>query len=364
MQLRNAPATGTLMPAAAYHSTAWLDRELDHVFEKTWSLVAAVEDVAEPGSYVDAAVGRSPLVIVRGHDGVLRAFHNFCRHRGMAVVCAAGRTDANLRCPYHGWEFGVHDGSLQRVPQRSSQFADIDLNDWGLLPASIGEWGGMVFAHPDPDAAPFREFMGPWADHIGSYRPEELTQVARVRLEANFNWKLFVENHIDVLHLWYLHDKTLADFDHPRFQHQLLGEHWVSHEPLKHADPNDATLTPGTVPIAHIDDRDRFGIGAHLLFPNMCMASASEFWISYQVSPLAPDRSVIDLRVRAEPGADADRLLAAARSFIDEDIFACEQVQAIVKAPRFQVGPLASEHEQPILDFHRHLLHRLEPLTV
>ena len=51
--------------------------------------------------------------------------------------------------------------------------------------------------------------------------------------------------------------------------------------------------------------------------------------------------------MRAEPGADADGLLAAARSFIDEDIAACERIQAALASPWFAVGPLARDHEAP-----------------
>ena len=364
MDLRNDSPTRFLLPAEAYRDPAWLEREQRALFDHTWHLVAAVDELTEPGSYVEAAAGRSPLIVVRGSDGVIRAFHNFCRHRGMAVVCAAGRTSSTLRCPYHGWEYGADDGALVRVPQRAGQFADVETERWGLVPASVGIWGGLVFAHPDDDAEPFDAFLGEWPQHIGSFRPERLTQLARVRIEGSFNWKLFVENHIDVLHLWYLHDRTLADFDHPRFQHRNLGGHWVSYEPLKGGEVAEAAITRGTTPIAHLAERDRTGIGAHMLFPNVLMASSSEFWISYAVSPLTPDRSVIDLRVRAEPGADAAELVAAARSFIDEDVFACEQVQAVLAAPRFEVGPLAAEHERPITTFHQHLLAVLEAGTV
>ncbi len=298
-----------LLEPAAYVSDAWLELERERLFGRTWQLVAAVEDLpaGDPDAAVDATVGTTPLVIRRGADG--------------AVVA---RRD---------------DGT----------------------PASVGVWEGLIFAHPDPAAPPLSAFMGSWVDLVGSYRPGALTEVARVAIEGEFNWKLFVENHIDVLHLWYLHDRTLADFDHPRFEHHNVGGHWASYEPLKQGADGlgTATLTQGTTPIAHIDDRDRFGIGAHMLFPNVLMASSSEFWITYAVSPLGPTRSVIDLRIRAEPGADGDRLVAAARSFIDEDVFACEQVQRVLRSPRFEVGPLAFDHERPIMTFHQHLLDAL-----
>ncbi|MBV8961427.1 MAG: hypothetical protein JO087_21905, partial [Actinobacteria bacterium] len=61
----------------------------------------------------------------------------------------------------------------------------------------------------------------------------------------------------------------------------------------------------------------------------------------------------------AEAGADGDALLEAARSFIDEDIHACERIQAAMASPWFEVGPLAREHEAPITAFHEHVLAEL-----
>jgi predicted mannosyl-3-phosphoglycerate phosphatase (HAD superfamily) len=66
--------------------------------------------------------------------------------------------------------------------------------------------------------------------------------------------------------------------------------------------------------------------------------------------------SVIDLRIRAEPGADADALLEALHSFIVEDIAACEAIQQATGSPAFALGPLAQDHERPISIFHRNLL--------
>ena len=40
----------------------------------------------------------------------------------------------------------------------------------------------------------------------------------------------------------------------------------------------------------------------------------------------------------------------------DEDGGACEQMQVAMHSPRFEVGPLAIEHERPIADFHRNIL--------
>jgi Rieske 2Fe-2S family protein len=348
-----------LLAPDAYRSQSWFDREQHAVFTNRWCPVADEAQLVEPGAYVAATVGLAPLLVVRGDDGELRAFQNLCRHRGMVLLEGQGHCGRAIDCFYHQWRYGLA-GDLQLVPQRKDQFPDLDPDRWGLLPASVGVWEGIVFAHPDPDAAPLADFVAPLADNIGSHRPGLLQQVARVDLDAACNWKLFVENHIDVYHLWYLHSETLGDFDHTRFEHVTVGGDWFSYEPLRNGDLESSRLRQGTTAIAHLDERDRIGIGAHMLFPNVLVATSSEFFMTYQAVPVAPDRTRIEVRIRAEAGADADVLVAAARSFIDEDILACERVQAGLGAPAFSIGPLATDHEAPITRFQEHLLAELD----
>jgi phenylpropionate dioxygenase-like ring-hydroxylating dioxygenase large terminal subunit len=351
-----------LLPPVAYSSADWFEREQASLFGSRWALVAATDELTLPGDYVTATAGRAPLVVVRGDDGGLRAFHNLCRHRGMVLLQGSGTLDRTITCFYHQWRYGL-DGTLQVVPQRKDQFPGLDVRDWGLLPASVEVWEGMVFAHPDQNAPPLVDTLAGIPEHIGSHRPGLLTQVAVRHLEARCNWKLFVENHVDVYHLWHLHATTLADFDHTRFEHLQTGRNWASYEPLKHPDLAGAALTSGTDQISHLDERDRYGLGAHLVFPNLMIATAAEFFATYMAIPVAPDRSVIELRMRAEPGADSEAVTTSAVSFIEEDIRACEAVQQAVASPAFRVGPLAVDHERPIASFHTNILQALDDTT-
>jgi|SoiMethySBSTD1v2_1073268.scaffolds.fasta_scaffold30938_7 phenylpropionate dioxygenase-like ring-hydroxylating dioxygenase large terminal subunit len=350
-------APAFLLGRTAYTDADWFAREQSQLFARTWALVGDASAVAHPGEYLTATVGGAPLIVTVDDDGTRRAFHNMCRHRGMVMLGGSGTCRA-IRCDYHAWRYGL-DGSLRVVPQRADQFPDVDPDQLGLLPAAVAEWEGLVFACPDPGVAPLDAWMAGFPDAIGSVRPGLVPQVAMADIPAACNWKLFVENHIDVYHLWYLHALSLADFEHRRFEHRAVGPHWVSYEPRRPSLSGTGSspgLDAGNPPLAHLAERDRDGLGAHLLFPNVTMAVSAEFVITYAAVPVAPDATRIELRVRAEPGADATGLLAAARSFIDEDISACERVQAAMTSPWFEVGPLARDHEAPIAAFQRNLL--------
>lgn len=326
------------------------------LFANAWHLVSTSDEITEPGDFVTVDAGTDPLVVVRGLDGSLRAFHDFCPHRGIKILEAQGNARTGIVCPYHFWNFAL-DGTLRTVPQ-ANEFDLTALEHCSLVPASVGEWGGLVFANGDP-AADFDTWLGAFPDHIGSYRPEQLQEVVRVQFDARCNWKLFVENHVDVYHLWYLHARSLGGYDHHRFEWNAIGPHWVSYEPAKDGIERKRPHV-GSAPIAGLTDRDRIGIGAHMLFPNTLFATESEFFMSYVARPLAPEQTVIDVRIRAEPEADVEMLVAAAKEFMLEDVAACEGIQKTVRSSRFRVGPLAQNHERPIMLFHEQLLAHLD----
>jgi phenylpropionate dioxygenase-like ring-hydroxylating dioxygenase large terminal subunit len=250
--------------AALYTDPGVLATERARLFARSWSVVSSADELAANGSYVTAAPGGIPVAVVRGNDGVLRAFHNVCRHRGITLLEGAGTVGRLMTCPYHQWSYDT-TGALIRVPQRQDQFAELDPCTLGLLPARVAEWNAMVFVNPDPHAAELRSAMAGLDDRLDGVAAAAPRQVAVMHYEAACNWKLLVENHIDVYHLWYLHARSLAGYDHRQFHWESLGDNWWSLEPLK------------APPFEHRCDRlaeeTRQHIGAYLLFPNLMLVS-------------------------------------------------------------------------------------------
>lgn len=65
-------------------SEEFYEKEREHVFKKTWLYVGRVERVPKSGSYFTRELRflNTSIIIVRGKDDVIRAFHNICPHRG------------------------------------------------------------------------------------------------------------------------------------------------------------------------------------------------------------------------------------------------------------------------------------------
>jgi phenylpropionate dioxygenase-like ring-hydroxylating dioxygenase large terminal subunit len=157
------------LPGWSYHSPALLDLEKEHVFRNHWQIVGHVSDVPNAGDYLAMDVVGERALVVRGKDGVVRAFHNMCRHRGSRVVAEDKGTCRNaLVCPFHGWVYNL-DGTL-RGAARPGSFPDLDKAEFGLSPLELDIWMGFIFVRfrqgPQPSVA---ELLSPVEAEIAPY---------------------------------------------------------------------------------------------------------------------------------------------------------------------------------------------------
>lgn len=373
------------MPIEAYTSDDWFAREQKELFEKVWTFAGMTEDLALAGDYKCLTVGRYPILVIRDHGGELRAFHNLCRHRGSQLLQGTGNVGEAITCFYHRWKYDL-SGELLRVPQEKKQFPGLDKSCLGLLPAKLATWRNVVFVHPDPDAEPLETWLADFPDSVGPHEPENLVEVAHIRYRIKANWKIVVENFIDGYHFFYLHPNSLGDGDFYQQTWRPSGRHWIFYRPLKEGVSHDNEALPV---LEGVDPT--YGAGAYLLFPNLALYERATYWLTFFVEPLAANRSIVEIRIRARPEAleklqnesadepapadlpDYIELAKGPAAFIRmppedvhpldsdsvmlEDIYACEAVQNGMGSPKCEVGPLSkwesalTFHQQQILDY-------------
>ena len=62
---------------------------------------------------------QTSILVVRGRNGEIHAFHNICSHRGNKVAYGAHGNTKTFRCSYHLWEYDL-TGKLINVPDEET----------------------------------------------------------------------------------------------------------------------------------------------------------------------------------------------------------------------------------------------------
>ena len=80
------PSRSLSLKATAYTEASWFDADLKAIISRSWQWVCHVEKTREPGSYITVEIAGSPIAVVRGRDGMLRACYNVCKHSLMLML--------------------------------------------------------------------------------------------------------------------------------------------------------------------------------------------------------------------------------------------------------------------------------------
>ncbi|MDO3634866.1 aromatic ring-hydroxylating oxygenase subunit alpha [Mycolicibacterium arseniciresistens] len=198
-------------------SEEFYEREREHVFKKTWLYMGRVEQVPRSGCYFTRELTflNTSIIVVRGKDGVIRAMHNICPHRGNKMLWeddpfqeVSGRAPL-LYCRFHGWRYHL-DGSLHSAT-RQDLLLDFDADSCRVPAIQCEVWEGFVFVNLDPhNTEPLRSFLGELAHGIEGYPFEGPHQVYRFKAELQCNWKIFVDGFAESYHGPYLHASSFG----------------------------------------------------------------------------------------------------------------------------------------------------------
>ena len=99
------------LPQPFYNDARLFALDMQEIFEKEWLFAGMTCEIPTKGNFMTLDVGDNPIVIVRGGEGTIHAFHNVCRHRGSRLCTKDKGKVAKLVCPYHQWTYEL-DGRL------------------------------------------------------------------------------------------------------------------------------------------------------------------------------------------------------------------------------------------------------------
>jgi phenylpropionate dioxygenase-like ring-hydroxylating dioxygenase large terminal subunit len=213
------PETSDLLPTWTYYDPEYFDLEQAEIFSKNWLAVGHISDMPERGNYLTLDAIGEQVVVIRGHDDQVRAFHNVCRHRGARLLGEEmGQCPHTLSCPFHGWTYRL-DGQLIGVPAENT-FEDLDKKNISLVPVEMEIWNGFVFIRLQGGGQSVAEQMAPLDSIFGPYQIENMVPVKNSRYHEirPYNWKVIHDIDNEGYHI---------PVGHPSLQ-QLYGKSYTS----------------------------------------------------------------------------------------------------------------------------------------
>ena len=195
------PEQAHAFPSRYYYDAGVFQREVGAIFYPAWHFAGHRSEVSEPGDFIKVDVLDQSVLVVCGEDGVARAFHNVCQHRGTRLVEERrGQIERVIRCPYHAWAYRL-DGRLRHAP-RSEAVQGFDPGAVSLAPVRIEEVSSFLFVNFDPDATSLREEVGASAALMARHFPDlpDMELVDELDYEVAANWKVIAENAIEGYH--------------------------------------------------------------------------------------------------------------------------------------------------------------------
>jgi choline monooxygenase len=191
---------GYSLPARYFYDEGVFHQEKSRIFFKSWHLVAHLNELREPGSFVTHDIFEQSVLIVAGRGGEIRAFHNVCQHRGNRLVEARRGKTPTFTCGYHAWTYAL-DGCLRGAPNVLG-VEGFRKSDHGLKPVRVEIFASFVFVNLDPAAKSIAD-MAPGAEQeIRRFIPDldRLKLIEEVDVPVAANWKVIQENSIEGYH--------------------------------------------------------------------------------------------------------------------------------------------------------------------
>jgi phenylpropionate dioxygenase-like ring-hydroxylating dioxygenase large terminal subunit len=346
-------------------SPDFYELEREAIFKRAWLNVGRVEDLPRKGSYFtkEIHVAKASVVVVRGTDDEIRAFHNVCRHRGNKLVWndyPGEETRGFCRqftCKYHGWRYGL-DGSLAFV-QQENEFFDLDKGAHGLVPVRCDVWAGFVFVNlaAEPRQSLY-EFLGPMVTALEGYPFDQMNSRFGYRTTIKANWKLFMDAFAEFYHAPVLHARQSPDkysaaarrtgFEAPHYRiegpHRLVSTAGVrmwetdpdSVKPMERLTrsglfgpwekPDLGELPAGVNPAKC----DPWGLDSFQLFPNFVILIWSQGWyLTYHYWPTSYNTHVFEGNVYFFPAKGVRERIAQEMAAVTFKEFALQDANTL-----------------------------------
>jgi glycine betaine catabolism A len=363
------------LPPRYYHDPKIYEKEMELIFMKKWLPVAREEDVPTPGSFVIRNLGPESIIILRGDDGIVRAFHNTCRHRGATLLESEKGSTEVIQCKYHSWTYAL-DGRLVGAPYMDG-VEGFEITEYGLTPVRLDAWQGFLFVNLDPEALPLQDSLGDLFDKLSRFHFGEFRRAGQITYDVRANWKIIQENNLECYH---------CPTVHPTLVQIIRWDSWKGEGSLCRSDGQGGIYTGASVvykdedagisssgkrevaPQTGADDAVSQRLVFYYQFPVLQINLAPDNLVAHYFWPDGPDRTRVQFEVYFDPRIPLDspyvKDTIAQWEVINQEDWHVSELNHRGTASKFAKPGLFNNFEFLVEDFDRYILETIGPASL
>lgn len=389
--LVDAQVLGETLDQDFYTSEEIFKAEMDAIWNREWLFVGMSCEIKSAGSWFRVEIGKASVVVIRGRDGLVRAFHNTCRHRGSRICLEEKGKSRNLVCPYHQWTY-EDTGALIFAREMQEGF---DKAEHSLASVQVRELEGYVFVSLASEPEPFEDFAAVVAPYLAPHELADAKVAFEMTLIEEANWKLVIENNRECYHCRGGHPELLntiaevenvndpkcppeyipkASQDQQRWDEQGLlhklhvSEHgWqIVRVPMYKGLSFTMDGQPASKRVmGRLKDFD-VGSVRIMHFPNTWNHALGDHAISFRVLPLSATRTAVTTKWLVHKDAvegvdyDLENLLTVWKATNDQDRTLAENNQRGIQSPAYRKGVYSTSAEYGVVAFIKWYLEKMK----
>ena len=358
--------------------------DLENLWYREWVFAIPSCDIPKTGNHATLQIGAYPIVIVRGADGQIRAFHNVCRHRGQRLCPKENGSSPKLVCPYHQWTYDL-DGRLLFARDMG---ADFDASQFSLKPVHVQDRGGLVYVCLAEDPPAFDRLGGFMDDYVGASDLSNAKVAFTSTIVEQGNWKLVIENNRECYHCGGSHPSLCRTYSDNPLMTVMEGPNAASPEILSHWDRcdkaglaarfvNDPGMQWRFARVPLLNNAESFTMSTKAAvnrrmgtipwndagslmfyhFPSSWNHFLPDHAIVFRLLPISPTQTEVTskwlVHKDAVEGKDYD-LKALTEVWLatnDEDRRVVEENQKGILSPAYEPGPYSPSQEEGVIHF-------------
>ncbi len=185
-----------------------------------WYAICSAQTL-KPGELYHFSMFNEPLVLYKDKNSTARCIKDLCPHRGASFINGVLR-NGELTCPYHGGRFSSEGECLNLDRITCQHIVDSKYNNYAKKI--------HLFQYPciEKDDYIFIYYTGNAKTNLNDFEINDSLEDSRtdsygfnskscayeeVYVDFKCDWTRIIENHLDILHIFWIHGDTIPDKD-------------------------------------------------------------------------------------------------------------------------------------------------------